>query len=400
MASNAAESVSSTYYFRSIDGLRLFAAVNIILFHFERIGGLHALHGSPGWLFMLVKGPAFHASLFFILSGFIYTIKYAAHTETFSATRFLKSRFAALYPLHVITTISMVPFTIMAISKSGGTGYGKLVVSCLVHLGLIWPFFPFGTYEFNSPSWALAAFFFCYLLFYPALKRVVRLTRRREVFAALALCLCVPALWSCVFGLTEYSDEIYFFFHVFPPVRFCEFAVGMLLARLYQVSTFKTGGTSVWNKPPVNDLLNVLVLVLVYQNLSIHALHSALLTWVSYHMFMIPLYAMLLYRFARGGGLLPGLTMIPVVRQMGQCSFYPYLLHIPLVSWFCWLLERGFGYSTFLHAPQNVLLFIAALYGLSTAYWVIRGRRRRRKRTMAGIAPAGKLTDDNAGKAG
>lgn len=384
-ATAATHAVPSKHYFTAIDGLRLIAAVNIVLFHAYSSGAFHELHGRPWWFFAIVKGPAFHASLFFILGGFIYTIKHAAAADRFSTRAFLRKRLAALYPLHAITTLAMVPFAIWGASELGVWRLsGKVAVSLVMHLSFLWSFFPFGTFALNRPSWALGAFFLCYVFFGPVLRRVVRLHTRRGVLAACAGCCAVPLLWTALYGVilkqSGYDSERYFFFHVFPPIRMAEFVLGMLLARLYQVSTFKTGGTSIWNRPVGNDLLIAATFGLIFGNLLLQLGSGPFVKYLGYHALALPLFALLVYRFARGTGFFPRFTSIPLVRRLGQASFYPYLLHIPCMGWLTWALGELAGYPTFLHYAVNVFLFVAMLYGGSMVYMEMLSRKRRRAR--------------------
>ncbi len=385
----ASHAVSPKHYFTAIDGLRLIAAVNIVLFHAYSSGAFLELHGKPWWFFTIVKGPAFHASLFFILGGFIYTIKHAAAAAEFSTRHFLHKRLLALYPLHVITTLAMVPFALWKASELGvGHLSGKMAVSLLMHLSFLWSFFPFGTFALNRPSWALGAFFLCYVFFGPILRRVVRLQARRSVLAACAGCCAVPLVWALLYGALlarfGFNAERYFFFHVFPPVRMAEFVLGMLLARLYQVSTLKTGGTSIWNRPIGNDLLIAATFVLILANLLLQARSGPFITYVGYHVLVLPLFALLVYRFARARGLFPRFTSIPLIRRLGQASFYPYLLHIPCMGWLTWALAELTGYRTFLHYAVNVFLFVAMLYAGSMIYMeLLRHGRRRVRRQVA-----------------
>ncbi|MBD3239628.1 MAG: acyltransferase family protein [Chitinivibrionales bacterium] len=387
-ATAATHAVSPKHYFTAIDGLRLIAAVNIVLFHAQQSGAFHEMHGKPWWFFAIVKGPAFHASLFFVLGGFIYTIKHAAAADRFSTRAFLRKRLAALYPLHVITTLAMVPFAVWGASEMGAWRLtGKMALSVGMHLSFLWSFFPFGTFALNRPSWALGAFFLCYLFFGPILRRVVRIENRRSVLAACVGCCAVPLAWAAVYGLVlarfGYDSERYFFFHVFPPVRMAEFVLGMLLARLYQVSTFKTGGTSIWNRPIGNDLLIAATFALIFGNLLLQARGGLFVKYLGYHALALPLFALLVYRFGRGTGLFPRFTSIPLVRRLGQASFYPYLLHIPCMGWLTWALAHFAGYRAFLHYGVNVFLFVALLYVGSMVYMEMLSRKRRRARQQA-----------------
>jgi len=145
----------------------------------------------------------------------------------------------------------------------------------------------------------------------------------------------------------------------------------------------------------MNDLVIVGTLALVFANLLVRSAGGPILKYYSYHVIAVPLFALLVYRFARGSGLLPGFTSIPLIRKLGQCSFYPYLLHIPCLSWLAWFLRHTFGYRTFLHNPVNIWFFVAVLYGLSAIYFERIGKARRSGRKP--VPPTAKETTERVG---
>ena len=211
-------------YFNSIDGLRLFAAVNVVLYHYERMGGFYNLGGNPSWLFTMIKGPAFHASLFFILAGFIFTIKYSRNRTEFSTFTFIKSRLRQLYPLHLISTLSMVPFIFLS---GDWVDMPKFTDSIILHLSMLYPFWPSDYYTLNMPSWALSAFFFCYLFFKRSLIFVNSLNSKRVIVATMLIPITAAFLWGTLYGILGTPSELYSLFHMFPPARFAEFFIGM-----------------------------------------------------------------------------------------------------------------------------------------------------------------------------
>jgi peptidoglycan/LPS O-acetylase OafA/YrhL len=377
---------SHTRYFESIDGLRLLASINIVLFHLEGMGGLNDLNGSPGWLFRIIKGPAFHASLFFMLAGFIYTVKYAARADTLSTRTLITGRLRDLYPLHAATTLMMVPFAFFSLPVPGLENIVGIVFSCIVHLSMLWSFFPLTPHALNRPSWALSAFMLCYLLFGPLLRRVIVPARRRTVIALMVFCGVPGLVWSAFFASVHHHD-VYAFFHVFAPVRFFEFMLGMLLARLYHLNITRSRSFRIRDIPWLNDMLIAGTLIVLFFNLRLTAVSNPFLRFAAYHVFVLPLYATLLYRLARGNGIIARLFAFPAVRNLGKCSFYPYLLHIPLVSWLCRIIDRQAGNSHFLHSPGNIALVMGTLYGGSCLFWLL--RRKHRKPTYRTHTPAG-----------
>ncbi|MFP4416858.1 MAG: acyltransferase family protein [Chitinivibrionales bacterium] len=376
-------------YFHSIDGLRLIASVNIVLFHLVKIGGLYDMRGKPGWLFTILKGPAFHASMFFILAGFIFTVKYAPYARSFSTLTLVKNRLKDLYPLHALTVFAMIPFVVMPwIQGQGQAAFGKLSLSAIMHLTLTWSFYPLNTYSFNTPSWALSAFFLCYLLFGPTLRIVSSIKKRKTILFALAATMMPSIIWSVLYANIG-KDGQYYFFHMFAPVRFFEFALGMCLAQLYTLNNSARKATISKIGARGNDALIVLCVSLIILNLRIGQIHGGITNWVTYHVIMLPLYAVLLYRFARGNGAIAKLFSLPFIQELGKSSFYPYLLHIPLISWTCAILENSLNYRTFLHSPVNICLFLVFLYGIG---YMLRRLDPRRKRST--YRPPAKQIED------
>lgn len=366
----------ATQYFNSIDGLRLLASVNIVLFHLERLGGLHELQSNPVWFFRIIKGPAFHASLFFILAGFIFTVKYAPLAATFSTRALLCARLRDLYPLHALTTALMIPFVILPCIAPSCVDWAKLIFSAVIHFGCAWSVFPFFTYNLNTPSWALSAFFLCYIAFGPLLRRIAVLSSRRVVVALMACCCMPPVLWGLFYARLGAPAHLYQFFHAFAPIRLFEFVLGMLLARLYHLNNSKPRKMQVQDIPALNDAIILAALIALYAGLMMRAEAGELMRWQLYHAFPLPLYAVVLYRLARGNGLCARLFATRLIRSLGKCGFYPYLVHIPLVSWICWISEHAFGYRRFLHSPLNVAAFMIVLYGGSYLYWMHARKKR------------------------
>ena len=368
-------------YFLAVDGLRLLASINIVLFHLQGIGGMYDLHEKPLWLFRILKGPAFHASIFFMLGGFIFTIKFAEKTATFNNWAFIKKRFAELYPLHLITTLAMATLKLIHHYPAGNCDLSKLFYSIGVHLSLLWAFIPFNTYALNRPSWALSAMFLCYVLFGPTLKLVMRIGNKRSCMLIAFGCLLPVLLWGLLFGALRTPGNLYPFFHIFAPVRFFEFASGMVLARFFQLSARSDGKSLV--KDIGNDLMITGAVFLIFKNLGLQKSGNGLTFFLSYHVLMLPLYFVILYGLATERGVIARLLSFPAVRKTGRSSFYPYLIHIPLVSMITYICEHGFSYYQVLHRPGNIAVFVALLY--TGAYFYVNHIR---KRKPSGPAPA------------
>lgn len=333
--------------------------------------------GNPAWLFRLIKGPAFHASIFFILGGFIFTTKFAPKVTQFSTVTFVKKRLSELYPLHLLTTLAMVMLFLVRRFGTENIDFPKLLFSVFMHLSFLWSLFPFGSYNLNTPSWALSAFFLCYLLFGPVLKWSLTLKSRKSVTVFMLLCFIPLAGWGLLFGALGNPPQLYHFFHIFAPVRFFEFLLGILLARFFilgrEKEQFRFTGLR-------SDIVFVLLLYLIYWTLGLQSKGQPTLSWFSYHVFLVPLFLIALYTLALEKGIIARILSFKFLRQTGRTSFYPYLLHIPLISLVTMICERCFGYKKFLHSSLNIAIFMIVLYGGSYFYvYAFRNRRRAAK---------------------
>ena len=361
-------------YFLAVDGLRLLASINIVLFHLQGIGGMYDLHEKPVWLFRILKGPAFHASIFFMLGGFIFTIKFGEKAATFNNLAFVKKRFSELYPLHLITTLVMATLKVIHQLPAGTLNIPKLLYSLFLHLSFLWAFIPFNSFALNRPSWALSAMFLCYLLFGPALKLVMRLHKKRMCMALALGCLLPVLLWSLLYGALGTPGHLYPFFHIFAPIRFFEFAGGMVLARFFQLSVRDEHPTPAAHGG--NDLMIAGAMFLIFKNLDLQRSANGLTVFLSYHFLMLPLYFVILYGLATERGIIARLLSLSAVRKTGRSSFYPYLIHIPLVSVITYICEHGFSYYSILHHPLNIAVFTVALY--TGAYFYVNHIRKRK----------------------
>jgi len=387
MAGKSSDITQPNTYFNSIDGLRLLASLNIVLFHLEKIGGLTDMGGEPGWLFVAIKGPLFHASLFFMLAGFLFMVKYLQYAGNFSTLTLIRGRLRDLYPLHFLTAVAMT--ALMSLTPDGSDTF-RLSYSLMNHLGLVWSFLPFYAFGLNQPSWALSAFFLCYFFFGPALKRVAAVESRGKALLLICGCLAVPAVWWLIYIAAGSPAYYYTFFHVFAPVRLFEFFLGMALARLYLLNNARPRKFRIQDIPLLNDLILLACFTALFVNFQYFSQWPRTRLF-AYHVFAPALYSFVLYRLARGNGVIAAVFALKPVRALGKSSLYPYLLHIPLASWLCWTLERWFGYNRFLHAPVNIVVFTIVLYAAGFVYWY--RKQKRRKPTYAAAPDDG---DDRA----
>ena len=141
----------------ALTGLRTFAAINIVFFHFS----------NPQWfgIFAPVVNAGYASVSFFILlSGYVLAYNYAARARAgeLDVRRFYEARFTRLYPIYILSLIvgwRMIPQEYA--SHSHGMFWTGMVLTPLLLQGWIPEIATFG----NTPAWTMSAEAFYYVLF-------------------------------------------------------------------------------------------------------------------------------------------------------------------------------------------------------------------------------------------
>ena len=141
----------------ALTGLRSFAAVNIVFFHFS----------NPQWfgpLAPIVNAGYASVSFFILLSGYVLAYNYAARARAgqLDLRRFYEARFTRLYPIYILSLIlawRIIPQEYA--SHSHAMFWTGMVLTPLLLQGWIPEIATFG----NTPAWTMSAESFYYLLF-------------------------------------------------------------------------------------------------------------------------------------------------------------------------------------------------------------------------------------------
>jgi peptidoglycan/LPS O-acetylase OafA/YrhL len=140
-----------------LTGLRTFAAINIVFFHFSNPNWF-------GWFAPVVNAGFASVSFFIMLSGFVLAYNYAgrARTGELDKTRFWEARFTRLYPIYLLSLLlswRMVPVEYAAHThRMFWTG---MVLTPLLLQGWI----PSLATFLNTPAWTMSAESAYYLAF-------------------------------------------------------------------------------------------------------------------------------------------------------------------------------------------------------------------------------------------
>src|ERR1700691_5205192 len=140
-----------------LTGLRTFAAVNIVFFHFS----------NPiwfGWFAPVVNAGFASVSFFIMLSGFVLAYNYAgrARTGELDKGRFWEARFTRLYPIYLLSLLlswRVVPAEYA--THSHAMFWSGMVLSPLLLQGWIPEIATF----LNTPAWTMSAESAFYVVF-------------------------------------------------------------------------------------------------------------------------------------------------------------------------------------------------------------------------------------------
>jgi peptidoglycan/LPS O-acetylase OafA/YrhL len=271
-------------------------------------------------------------SFFFILSGFIlmttYWNRFNGRLRWDDARAFYKARFARVYPLLFVTTIlAAIGLAFLGEGLTGafgpiwtGTSSIERIAKLLATLSLLQPWLrsPGLVLGVNPPTWSIGAEAFFYAVFPFAAWCASRITRFSPVLLTASF---VGSAWILQLTIAAVADKSLKTYYL-PPVRFCEFAMGMLTAL-----------TFLRHRAPAARRLAASLIELV--TLAIVAL--GLLTMprfghISASLLLSPLFAYAIYVFALGRGFITRGLSAPSLMLLGEASYAFYLIHHPVLE--------------------------------------------------------------------
>ncbi len=165
----------------ALTGIRCFAALNIVFFHYS----------NPQWFGPfgpIVDRGYISVSFFLLLSGFILTYNYAerARQGKFSARSFWLARFSRLYPVYFFSLLISAG---MLVQEFHAQTHLKFAAGLVLTPLLLQGWHPILSTFWNTPAWTMSTEAFFYLLF----PWLVTLRRPRR---HLGLLLLMLGLWT------------------------------------------------------------------------------------------------------------------------------------------------------------------------------------------------------------
>ncbi|MBT9331335.1 acyltransferase [Acidipila sp. 4G-K13] len=323
VASQAADAVSPGIGAKkprlaALSGLRAFAALNIVFFHFS----------NPKWFgpfAPIVDNGYTSVSFFLLMSGFILAYNYSerAQAGTLKARSFWLARFSRLYPVYVFALLISLG---MLVEEWHARSHAQFAWGLALTPLLLQGWSPTLSTFWNTPAWTMCTEAFFYLIF-PA---VVVWKRPKRLGALLALMLGLWALGMVLPGLYmwlhpdgdlhpgRYTDGFWIRALKFtPPPHVPSFLFGIALADLDRLIPRAS------RKRLMMGVLGMigLYLILYYgDKMPYPMMHDGLL---------MPLYALAILGLAGHNLISRFFGFFPFV-AVGQASYCLYILHFNL----------------------------------------------------------------------
>ena len=320
----------------ALTSLRFFAAAMIVVGHGHRLFGSLGIANTLS----LAQGVSF----FFVLSGFILAYNYPVLSSWESVARFLKARFARIWPAHVAAIFLMLFLT--GDLNSSASSLSGAIFAGVMNLLLIQSAVPFKSIflSFNGVAWSISTEMFFYLAF-PLLIGGVMAGWKRKL--ALLTGVVVLYVWFAVLWKVPVDESLpqlnlMGLLYVNPLVRVLEFFIGVMTCRAFL--HLRSLGVDQKISVPVFTALEVSVLVLVVASMWFTPKIRELFSWWGDLAAVVHFYssksgsagvfALLILVFAWGrGALARALLWWPLVR-LGEISFSLYLVHTSVLGWY------------------------------------------------------------------
>ncbi|BBZ23053.1 acyltransferase family protein [Mycolicibacter hiberniae] len=312
---------------KALTGLRIVAAVWVVLFHFRPLLQLASPAFSDALAPVLDRG-AQGVDLFFILSGFVLTWNYLERMgETFSVRatlHFLWLRLARVWPIYLVTlhlALLWVIFTLHVghvptedLSRITAVSYVRQVL--LVQLWFE-PFFDGSSWD--GPAWSISAEWLAYLLFAGLVLLVLRAMRVTSArgLAALAIIASLPPLLLLLATGQFYSPWSWL------PRIVMQFTAGALACAAVRKLEPQGLSDSARRAAGVGSALLVAAMVGVLYYFDSHPISGLYDSGGLVDVLFVPLVMCL----AIGIGSLPALLSTRVLVYGGQISFCLYMVH-------------------------------------------------------------------------
>ena len=301
-------------YISNLTPLRGFAALMVVVFHFEEVIGRFVNAADS----MFIRKGYLMVDLFFVMSGFIifhvYNEEFRNTIQRYSFRRFLIARFARIYPLHFFMILVA---TLLIFIKGVSPVFNPAAIP--THLFLLQSFGIHKIFTLNVPSWSISAEWWAYIIF-----PVTVLWFHKKKWLTIICCV--------VFIITAYLLIMYWLprtnpFNPAAPVPhnldstfdygflrgLAGFITGMMLYMLYQLRIIK----DIFSSDIASAFCFVAVLAAMHLGIN-DACH-------------IPLFSLLILAFACNNGYITKICNSRVPQFLGDISYSIYMTQLVIL---------------------------------------------------------------------
>ena len=302
-----------------ISFIRFFASIVIVYYHFGQ--NIYPFDVSM-LLNHFVKHGYVWVSYFFVLSGFVLTVGYC--NKPIDPPQFWISRFARIYPLHLIVIL----YYVVKYSFKENLLSSEIVLSVVLNLLLFQSWVPSFALSLNYPGWFLSVLCFFYLIFpylYPKIKGFTFNQLIFTVFSFWFMSLVVLIILSKLAIYGGFPSNIILYN---PLMHLNSFMVGIGGGLIFMGSSQKYEHSWI---PFVMILLSLLLIVIIIYSPLIQYARSGLLS---------PIFIFLIIGLSRDTSFLSRLLSSKLLVFLGEISFALYIFHVPVYEVTASLMKR------------------------------------------------------------
>ena len=306
-------------------------------------------------------------SLFFMLSGFILTYRYAdGHTGN---KDYLVNRFGRIYPIYLVAALVTLPWIGITYDSSSiahiAKAMAQVVLLILANIFLIQAWIPqFFGYWNDGGSWSISVEAFCYEFLPLVLPRLTRCSIR-ELRVISGACLLLAVLPG--FSAALFDSPVSIVFYSMPIFRLPEFLIGTCIYLAICLGFNNKFGAK----------LQVLILFIYLVYLGVAG--SKMPLYVGHNWIALPVIAFMILSLSYGKGWIASILSTKVFVWLGKISYCFYSFQALVILWLIGYHDRLIQVMPYFK-NNTVLAFasLVVLVALSTAgYYLIEEPARR-----------------------
>jgi peptidoglycan/LPS O-acetylase OafA/YrhL len=304
-----------------LTSFRFIAAFLVFLVHINFLKGHPTLSALYVRYFDIGR---FGVAFFFVLSGFILAYHYHKIFDTLNRNnlyQFYLNRFARIYPLHLITFILAIPFSLPLFFNN----LFETTLKAIINVMLLQSFIPSKDYyfSFNGVSWSLSNEMFFYAFFPVILWALLRTRLNGQKLFVGSVIIYLALLSIVVTNVDAKLSE--WLFYIFPFTRLIEFILGVIFGLIFIQSSAKIQ-YSIKVFSALELLSIILLLTAAYYFVDVHKT-------LRYSVFFLPFLILLIYVFAHQRGVVSKWLSHKSLVYLGEISFSFYMIHQLVINY-------------------------------------------------------------------